>query len=75
MIQLLNVHSSGRFKEEDPMDLIDVARANQRAFEAQAHTRELRRQYHEARNIEQLERKLRAARERLVFINTAPQAS
>jgi hypothetical protein len=57
------------------MDLIDIARANQRAFEAEAHTLELRRQYHEARNIERLESKLRAAKQRLVFINTVPQAS
>ncbi|MGH2610644.1 MAG: hypothetical protein ACRDHF_16300 [Tepidiformaceae bacterium] len=57
------------------MDLIDMARANQRAFEADAQTLELRRQYHEVRNIERLERKLLAARQRLVFINTAPQAS
>ncbi len=57
------------------MDVIDLARANQRAFDAEATTLELRRQYHEARNIDRLERKLRAARERLVFINTAAQAS
>ena len=57
------------------MDLIDLARANQRAFDAEAHTFELRRQYQAAKNIDRLERKLRAARERLVFINTAAQAS
>jgi hypothetical protein len=57
------------------MDLIDLARANQRAFEAEANKIELRRQYHEMRTIERLERALRAARQRLVFVNSAPQAS
>lgn len=57
------------------MDLIDMARANQRAFEAEAQTLELRRQYHEVRTIDRLERKLRAAKQRLGFINTVPQAS
>jgi hypothetical protein len=57
------------------MDLIDLARANERAFEAEAHTYELRRQYEAEKNVERLESKLRAARERLVFINTAAQAS
>lgn len=56
------------------MDLIDMARANQRAFEAEAPGLELRRQYHETRTIESLERKLRTAKQRLGFINTAPQA-
>jgi hypothetical protein len=56
------------------MDLIDMARANQRAFEADTRTLELRRQYHESRTIERLESKLRAAKQRLGFINTAPQA-
>jgi hypothetical protein len=57
------------------MDLIDMARANQRAFDAEAQTYELRRQHAAALKIEGLERKLRAAREQLVFINTAAQAS
>ena len=57
------------------MDLIDMARANQRAFEAELRTLEHRRQYHEARTIDRLESKLRAAKNRLGFITTAPQAS
>ena len=56
------------------MDLIDMARANERAFAADTRTIDQRRQYHEARTIDSLERKLRAAKQRLGFINTAPQA-
>lgn len=56
------------------MDLIDMARANERAFTAEARIIDQRRQYHEARTIENLERKLHAAKQRLGFISTAPQA-
>jgi hypothetical protein len=56
------------------MDLIDMARANERAFIAEARTIDQRRQYHEARTIDHLERKLRAAKQRLGVITTAPQA-
>jgi hypothetical protein len=57
------------------MDLIDLARANQRVFEALAPAIELRRQYHEIRKIERLERELQAARERLSFFSSLPQAN
>lgn len=56
------------------MDLIDMARANERAFTAEARIIDQRRQYHEARTIDHLERKLRAAKQRLGVITTAPQA-
>ena len=56
------------------LDLVDLARANERAFNAEARTIDFRRQYHEIRTIERLERALRVARQRLTFSNPAPMA-
>ena len=56
------------------MDLIDIARADQTAFAVGTRTREIRRQYHELRKIERLERALRVAKTRLSFATTASQA-
>lgn len=56
------------------LDLVDLARANERAFNADTRTLDLRRQYHEIRTIERLERALRVARQRLTFSSPAPMA-
>ena len=56
------------------LDLVDLARANERALQAEARTLDLRRQYDEIRTIERLERALRVARQRLTFSNPAAQA-
>lgn len=56
------------------LDLRELASARQNELRANARDLELRRQYSEARKVERLERALRAARERLVFVSSTPQA-
>lgn len=55
------------------LDLSDIARANERALQAGTRDIEFRRQYHEFRTIDRLERALSAARQRISF-SPAPQA-
>jgi len=73
MIHLLNVHSLDVEEDPDMLDFVDIVRANERALQVDARNIELRRQYHEIRTIERLERALRVARERVSF-SPAPQA-
>jgi hypothetical protein len=56
------------------LDLHELASARQNELRASARDLELRRQYSELREIERLERALRIARERLVFVNPTAQA-
>ncbi len=55
-------------------DLVDLARANQRALQAEARTIDFRRQYDEIRTVERLERALRVARQRVSYSNPALMA-
>jgi hypothetical protein len=55
------------------LDLIDLARANERALQANTRGIEFRRQYGDIRTIDRLERALRVARQRISF-SPAPQA-
>lgn len=56
------------------LDLHEAALARQAEVKASARSLELRRQYSELREIERLERALRVARERFIFVNPTPQA-
>ena len=56
------------------LDLVDLARANERAFQAEVRTIDFRRQYHEVRTVERLERELQVARQRLSLSNPVPMA-